>query len=74
MTRFRIKTTKSGKCDVTVVLFDKNRKWLLQNSTTFDIKPTVKELLNKYKPCKKDGAKYIEISTQPSGNKKIFNL
>jgi hypothetical protein len=74
MNRFRFTTTKAGKCDVIVTLFTKDNIWLLQRSLTFDIKPTVKELKQTYKPCKKDGAYYIRITTTPSCLVKTYKL
>jgi hypothetical protein len=44
MSRFKFTTTKNGKCDVTITLFSKDNVWLLQRSSTFDVKPTIKEL------------------------------
>ena len=74
MSRFKFTTTKSGKCDVTVTLFTKDNTWLLQRSSTFDIKPTIKELIDTYKPCKKDGAYTIRITSMPSGCTKTYKL
>lgn len=74
MSRFKFTTTKSGKCDVVITLFTKDNTWLLQRSSTFDVKPTVKELIDTYKPYKKDGAYYIRIITTPSGSVKTYKL
>ena len=74
MSRFKFTTTKSGKCDVVITLFTKDNTWLLQRSSTFDVKPTVKELIDTYKPYKKDGAYYIRINTTPSGSVKTYKL
>jgi hypothetical protein len=67
-------TTSQGKLDVTVTLFTKDNTWLLQRSTTFDCKPTLKELKDQYKVCKKDGAYRMRITTMPSGNVKNIIL
>lgn len=74
MGRFKFTTTKYGKCDVTITLFTKDNVWLNQISSTFDIKPTIKELKEHYKPCKKDGAYYMRVSTTPSCNIKTYKL
>jgi len=74
MPRFKFTTTKAGKCDVTITLFTKNNIWLLQRSSTFDIKPTIKELKDEYKVCKKDGAYFIRITTTPSCCVKTYKL
>lgn len=74
MSRFKFETTKSGKCDVIITLFTKDNTWLLQRSSTYDIKPTIKELIETYKPCKKDGAYYMRVTTMPSGNTKTYKL
>ena len=74
MSRFRFTTTKSGKCDVIVTLFTKDNTWLLQRSVTFDIKPTIKELKETYKICKKDGAYFMRVTTTPSGCVKTYKL
>lgn len=74
MSRFKFTTTKSGKCDVVITLFTKDNTWLLQRSSTFDVKPTVKELIDTYKPCKKDGAYFIRITSTPSGSVKTYKL
>lgn len=67
-------TTKSGKCDVTITLFTKDNTFLLQRSLTFDIKPTIKELKERYKPFKKEGANTMRITTTPSCNVKTYKL
>jgi len=61
------KTTKSGKCDVTITLFDEHNELVMQRSSTFDFKPTIKEFKEKYKYAKKEfGAKIMIITTTPS--------
>jgi hypothetical protein len=67
-------TTKEGKCDVVITLFTKDNTWLLQRSSTFDIKPTIKELKDRYSVCKKDGAYFMRITTTPSCNAKKIKL
>ncbi len=74
MSRFKFTTTDKGKCDVTITLFTKDNIWLLQRTETFDVKPTIKELLATYKVCKKDGAKYIRITSTPSCCVKTYTL
>ena len=37
------KTTKSGKCDVSIKIFTKNNELLFDIGRTFDVKPTLKE-------------------------------
>lgn len=68
------KTTKTGKCDVVITLFTSCNTFFMQRSITFDVKPTFKELKETYKPFKKEGAKYMRITTTPSCNTKIINL
>ncbi len=67
-------TTKNGKCDVVITLFTKGNSFLLQRSITFDIKPTIKELKERFKEFKKDGAKHMRITTTPSCMVKTYNL
>ena len=74
MERFKFVTTKNGKCDVTITLFTKDSIWLTQRTITFDIKPTIKELLQEYKQYKKEGAYYCRITTTPSCMVKQYKL
>jgi hypothetical protein len=67
-------TTETGKCDVTVTLFTSCNTFFLQRSRTFDVKPTIKEFKEEFKQFKKEGAKYMRITTTPSCNTKIINL
>lgn len=67
-------TTDKGKCDVTVTLFTKDNTMFLQRSKTFDIKPTLKEVKEEFKRFKKDGVKYMRITTTPSCNVKTIIL
>lgn len=67
-------TTKSGKLDVTVTLFNKNNTMVLQRSSTYDFKPTLKEITEKFKIYKKEGATLMRITTTPSGNCKYIKL
>ena len=71
---FKFTMTKDNKCDVTITLFTKDNTMLLQRTITFDIKPTLKELFERFKVHKKDGAKYIRITTTPSGCVKKYTL
>lgn len=72
--RFKITTTKSGKCDVTLVMFDKNNTIIGNKHSTYDIKPTIKDLLKYAKTYKKDGANKVRITTTPSCCVKTYNL
>ena len=74
MSRFKIMTTKSGKCDVTLTMFDKNNTIVGQKHSTYDVKPTIKELLNYAKTYKKDGAIMVRMTTTPSCNVKTYNI
>lgn len=74
MSGFKFTTTPSGKCDVTITLFSKDNSIFLQRSITFDIKPTIKELFERFKEFKKEGAYYIRITTTPSYNTKTYKL
>jgi len=74
MNRFKITTTKSGKCDVTLIMFDKNNTMVGQKHSTYDVKPTIKELLNYAKTYKKDGAKTVRMTSTPSCSVKTYNL
>jgi hypothetical protein len=73
MSRFKFSTTDKGKCDVTITLFTKDNSILAQRNSTFDVKPTVKELKAEYKQYKPD-AKLMRISTMPSGMVKTYKL
>lgn len=68
------KTTKSGKCDVSIKIFAKNNELLFDISRTFDIKPTIKELKTEYIKYKDHGASYIMLTTTPSYNTKTIIL
>lgn len=74
MSRFKFTTTKEGKCDVTITLYTKDSSMFIQRTRTFDIKPTIKELLEEYKQYKKDGAYYCRITTTPSCCVKNYKL
>lgn len=74
MSRFKFSTTDKGRCDVTIVLFTKDNNILIHRSLTFDIKPTVKELKSIYKKYKKDGAKFMRLTTTPSCMTKTYKL
>lgn len=68
------KMTKNGKCDVTITLFTKSNSLFLQRSRTYDIKPTLKEIKEEFKPFKNEGASYMRITTTPSCNVKTVKL
>lgn len=74
MSRFKFSTGKNGKCDVTITLFNKDNSMLLQRSSTFDLKPTVKELKAECKQYKRDGAVLMRITSTPSCMSKTYNL
>ena len=74
MSRFKITTTESGKCDVILTMFDENNTMVGQKSSTYDVKPTVKELLAYAKTYKKDGAKTVRMTTTPSCSVKTYRL
>jgi len=65
------KLTNSGKCDVTLTFFNADNTIIAQRSSTFDSKPTFKELKSKYTI---EGAKTLRITTTPSCNIKTINL
>lgn len=67
-------TTDNGKCDVTITLFTERNSMFLQRSRTYDFKPTFKELKEEFKPFKKEGAKYMRITSTPSCNVKFITL
>ena len=56
------KTTKSGKCDVSIKIFTKNNELLFDIGRTFDVKPTLKELKTEYKKYKDYGANYMILT------------
>lgn len=61
------KLTPSGRCDVTVTLFNAHNQIVLQRSSTFLAKPTIKELKERYKGFRKEiGAVRMRITTTPS--------
>lgn len=63
--------TTTGKCDVTFTYFNKENSIIAVRNITFDIKPTIIELKNKFKI---DGAKRLRLTTTPSCNVKNINL
>jgi hypothetical protein len=67
-------TTKSGKLDITVTLFNKTNTMILQRSSTYDTKPTLKEIKEKFKIYKREGASLMRVTTTPSGNCKYIKL
>jgi hypothetical protein len=74
MARFKFTTTKNGKCDVILTFFNDTNSIIAQRSITFDVKPTIKELLERFKEYKKDGAKLMRITTMPGGMTKFYKL
>lgn len=67
--------TKSGKCDVTVTLFNKQNDMVLQESRTFDVKPTLKFFKDRFKPFKKTDEVYLmRITSTPSCKVKEIKL
>ena len=74
MSRFKITTTASGKCDVTLTMFNEDNTIVGQKTTTYDIKPTIKELLDYAKTYKKNGAKIVRMTTTPSCSVKTYSL
>jgi len=74
MGRFKITTTASGKCDVTLTMFNEHSTMVGQKTTTYDIKPTIKELLDYAKTCKKGGAKTVRMTSTPSCSVKTYRL
>ena len=72
-TRF-FTTTNDGKLDIIVTLYDKRNSMIAQRRSTYNTKPTFKELKELYKPYKKEGAVLIHITTTPSCNSKTFKL
>ena len=73
MSRFNI-TTTNGKCDITLTFFNENNTMISQKSSTYDIKPTIKYLLNYAKIYKKAGAKTVRITSTPSCFSKTYKL
>ena len=74
MSRFKITTTQSGKCDVTLTMFNEHNTIVGQRSSTYDVKPTIKELLTYAKTFKKDGAKTVRLTSTPSCSVKTYRL
>ena len=68
-------TTKAGKCDVTVTLFNKANSMVMQRSFTYDVKPTLKGLKERFKPFKKElEAVTMRITSTPSCEVKTIKL
>jgi len=74
MSRFKITTTVRGKCDITLTMFNEHNSIVGQKHSTYDAKPTVKELLHYAKSYKKYGAKTVRMTTTPSCSAKTYNL
>jgi hypothetical protein len=75
MSRFKITTTTSGKYDIILTMFNENNSMVGQRRLTYDIKPTIKKLLNYAKTLQKDnGAKTVRITSTPSCCVKTYKL
>ena len=74
MSRFKFQMTKSGKCDVTLTMFNEDNTMVGQKTSTYDVKPTIKELLAYAKTYKNDGAKTVRITSTPSCCVKTYKL
>jgi len=74
MSRFKITTTPSGKCDITLTMFDKNNTMVAQRHSTYDVKPTIKELLTYSKTYKQHGAESVTITSTPSCYAKTYRI
>jgi hypothetical protein len=69
------KLTENGKCDVIVTFFNKSNSIVAQRSLTFDVKPTLKEIKERYKTFKKDyDAVLMRITLTPSCEVKFLKL
>lgn len=66
-----IELTKSGKCDVTFTFFNEHNSIITQRSITFDAKPTINELKERFTV---PGAKRLRLTTTPSCNVKYIKL
>ena len=65
------KLTDNGKCDVTLTFFNASNSIIAQRSLTFDIKPTIRGLKERFKV---EWAKVLRITTTPSCNVKTIKL
>ena len=66
---------KSGKCGVTITLFNKQNSIVLQEFQIFDVKPTLKFFKDRFKPFKKtDDAYLMRITSTPSCKVKEIKL
>lgn len=63
--------TDKGKCDVTLTFFNVGSSIIAQRTLTFDLKPTIKELKERFNI---EGAKTLRITTTPSCNVKTIKL
>ncbi len=66
-----ITLTNRGKCDVTFTFFNEDNSIIAKRSLTYDVKPTIKELKQRYNI---EGAKKLRVSTTPSCNIREFKL
>ena len=61
------KTTPQGKLDITIRLLDKDKNEIFYNSSTYDIKPTIRAVINySLEQSKFLDAVYAEILSTPS--------
>ncbi len=74
MSKFKITTTESGKCDITLTMHDENNTMVGQKSSTYNVKPKVKELLAYAKTYKQYGAVKVLMTTTPSCCIKTYKL
>ena len=63
--------TDKGKCDVILTFFNSHNSIIAQRSMTFDYKPTIKELKQRFKI---DGAILLRITTTPGYNVKTIKI
>ncbi len=65
------KLTDKGKCDVTLTFFTADNSIIAQRTLTFDIRPTIKELKERFVI---NNAKTLRITTTPGCNVKTIKL
>jgi hypothetical protein len=66
-----IKLTPNGKCDVSFTFFDQNNSIIAKRAITYDAKPTIKELKERFTI---PGAKRLRLTTTPICNVKNIKL
>jgi len=74
MSKFKIIMGSLGKCDVTLTMFNEQNSMVGQVHRTYDIKPTVKELLDIARTYKDRGAKVVRMTSTPSCSAKTYKL